>query len=354
MILSRRTPRRVAVALGTVILAIATTSGGDAMASPYKAVNLVSDGGVPALHTDHNLVNAWGVAFGPGPIWIADNGTGKATIYDGRGNALSLVVTIPGGAPTGTVFNGSPGFVVSKGRESGPSLFVFDSEAGVISGWSPTTDASHAIVGFKARDGAIYKGLALAMRGDRPFLFAADFHNAKVDVLNDHFHRVIEPGAFVDPAIPKRYAPFGIQTIGSRVLVTFAKQDADREDEVDGAGLGFVDAFNPEGRLLRRLVSQGRLNAPWGLARAPTKFGPLGGSLLVGNFGDGRINAFNPFTGDFVGVLRANGAPFAVPGLWGLSFGNGQPTQSRTTLFFAAGPADESHGLYGRIDAVAP
>ena len=189
MIFSRLAPRLAAEALGAVLLAMAAMPDQATAASPYRVLNLVSDGGVPALHTDPNLVNAWGVAFGPGPIWIADNGTGKSTVYDGGGDALPLVVTIPGGAPTGIVFNGSPGFVVSKGSGSGPSLFVFDSEAGVISGWSPDADATHAIVGFRARDGAIYKGLALAMRSDRPFLFAADFHNAKVDVFNDQFHR---------------------------------------------------------------------------------------------------------------------------------------------------------------------
>lgn len=331
----------------------------------YQQHNLVSDGFIPADHPDTNLVNAWGVAFNPfGPAWVADNGTGVSTLYDGSGNAQSLIVHIPspgnsagGGNPTGIVFNGSTGFVVTKGNTSGASKFIFATEDGLIAGWAPNVDSNHAIkvVDNSATTGAVYKGLALSAGGSGSLLYASDFHNNKIDVFDSSFGPVtLAPGAFTDPHLPMGFAPFGLQAINGNIYVSYAKQDADRHDDVQGKGLGFVNVFDPNGNLIRRVVTRGRLNAPWGMALAPAGFGKFSNRLLIGNFGDGRINAYDLATGKFVGQLKGTDhRPIQIDGLWGLAFGNGFLSQPVNTLFFAAGPDDEKHGLYGRID-IAP
>jgi uncharacterized protein (TIGR03118 family) len=335
-------PRRAggaALLVGLGILAAAPAAGARAP-NAYTRVDLVSDQPGHARITDPNLVNAWGLAAGPStPIWVADNGTDVATLYSGGlgGSApkiMPLVVKIPGGAPTGQVFNGSSAF--------GGAHFIFSSEAGRITAWSNGTSARTEVT----RKGAIYKGLAIA--GHR--LYATDFHHGRVDVFGSDFGRIEHPG-FRDRRLPPHYAPFGIQRIGHRIVVSYAKQDADREDDVGGAGQGFVDVYSRRGHLIRRLVKRGRLDSPWGLVRAPRSFGAFGGSLLVGNFGDGAINAYNPRTGAFRGRLRSSaGHPITIPGLWGLQFGNGA-FGGRRGLVFSAGPADEQHGLLGVITA---
>ena len=327
----------------------------------YQQHNLVSDGFVTADHNDPNLVNAWGVAFNPfGFVWVADNGTGVSTLYDGDGNPQSLVVSIPtptadsGGSPTGIVFNASSGFVVTGPAGSGPSRFLFATEDGVIAGWAPAADGTHAIMAVdNSPNEAIYKGIALSAGGSGQLLYATDFHNAKIDVFDATFAPVnFARGAFVDAGIPAGFAPFGIQAIGGNIYVTYAMQDADAEDDVSGRGLGYVDAYDPNGMLIRRIASRGALNAPWGLAVAPAGFGAFSNDLLVGNFGDGVINAFDLKNGTPTGQLRgADNRPLAIDGLWGIAFGNGLANQPVNTLFFAAGPNDEAHGLYGRIDA---
>jgi uncharacterized protein (TIGR03118 family) len=331
----------------------------------YQQRNLVSDGSIAADHVDPKLVNPWGIAFNPnGFVWVADNGTGVSTLYDGDGVAQSLVVTIPTPAetgtanPTGIVFNGSDDFVVSKGGASGPSRFIFASENGTIAAWAPNVDFTNAILvvdnSSPEATRAIYKGLALAANGTGNFLYATDFHNAKIDVFDSAFQPVTLPGSFSDPNLPAGFAPFGIRNIGGALYVTYAKQDEDREDDVPGKGLGFVNIFDANGRLIRRLVSGGRLNAPWGLALAPADFGRFSNRLLIGNFGDGTINAYDLATGRFRGRLRGpDGQPLVIDGLWGISFGNGIQKQPTNALFFAAGPDDETHGLYGRIEPVA-
>ena len=321
--------------------------------------NLVADRPGHAILTDPNLVNAWGLAFGPStPAWVADNGTDVATLYRGatsttpQPSRLPLVVSIPQGAPTGAVWNGGAGFTVHSGSASGPALFLFSSEAGIISGWSPDVPvpgSTEAQVGATV-PGAIFKGLAIADTKDGPRLYATDFHNGRVDVWNDMFQPAGKPGAFTDSHIPKGYAPFGIQTVGRRIVVTYAKQDAAAEDDVHGPGFGFVDVYNTSGKLLRRLVSHGPLNAPWGIALAPRHFGGASRDLLIGNFGNGRINAFNPHNGRFLGALRAHGHKLKIDGLWALEFGNGV-IGNRNTLLFTAGPDDESHGLFGALTA---
>jgi uncharacterized protein (TIGR03118 family) len=265
------------------------------------------------------------------------------------------VVDIPGGAPTGQVFNPTPGFVVRDGAASGPALFLFDSEVGLVTGWNPGVPppplSTQAQVGARVRN-AIYKGLALATTSSGTFLYGADFHHGRIDVFDESFNRVHLSGRFRDRELPRGFAPFNIQELEGRLYVAYAKQDAARADEIAGPGLGFVDVYSTSGHLLRRLVRRGQLNAPWGLVRAPAAgFGRFSGALLVGNFGDGRINAYDPRSGEFLGRLRhEDGSPIEIEGLWTLRFGNGI-TGNPTTLLFTAGIDDEAHGLFGAIEA---
>jgi uncharacterized protein (TIGR03118 family) len=344
-----------AIAAGAILAATASAASGN----QYTVHNLVSDQPGVADHTDGNLVNAWGIAASASsPWWVADNGTNVSTLYNGDGVAqfqpTPLVVNVAGG-PTGTVFNGSPGFVISDGTNSGPARFLFATEAGTIRGWSPAVPppplSTQTFVGPNDADqsgaGAIFKGLAIA--GDR--LFANDFHNAKVDVFDSSFHLI--PGGFVDPKLPQGYAPFGIQNIGGKIFVTYAKQDADAKDEVAGQGLGLVDEYSTDGTLLARVAQHGLLNAPWGIAMAPSNFGSASGDLLIGNFGDGRINVFEPNKhGTFTPRGHLSGTdhkPITIDGLWGIGFGNGAGSGDTDDLYFAAGPGDEHHGLFGEV-----
>ncbi|MFL6673229.1 MAG: TIGR03118 family protein [Massilia sp.] len=355
--------RRLATALG--ITALSAIAGCASMPDGfYRQRNLVSDtAAIPAEHHDPQLVNSWGLAFNPfGVAWVADNGTGVSTLYDGNGIKQSLVVTIPGaapgvqGRPTGIVFYGGPGFTVTQGTMTGPARFIFAGEDGVISAWAPNVNPTNAIRVFPpiGTSDSIYKGLALSASGTRPLLYATDFHNNRVDVFDTNFDRVTLPGTpFRDPHLPKGFAPFGIQAINGDLYVTYAMQDEEAEDDVPGPGLGFVSVFAPNGEFQRRLISRGQLNAPWGLAFAPESFGRFGSALLVGNFGDGRINAYDIDSGAFVGQLRgADHKPIQIDGLWGIQFGNGLQNQPTNTLFFASGPDDETHGLYGRLDVI--
>lgn len=328
----------------------------------YEVRKLVADIAAPgAENLDPNLVNAWGIAFNPfGFVWVADEGTGLSTLYDGDGHPQSLVVTIPPpagsterGEPAGIVFYGGGGFVVSNGSSSGPSRFIFAGEDGVISGWAPNVDFTNAIrVIDNTPLRASYKGLALSASGTGPLLYATDFHNARVDVFDASFQPVVLPGRpFQDPHLPHGFAPFGIQAISGDIYLTYAKQDAHRGRQVCGRGLGLVSVFSPTGQFVRRLVTRGALNAPWGLALAPASFGKFGNRLLVGNVGDGAINAYDIANGRFAGRLRGTDRePLRIDGLWGLAFGNGVNNQPLNTLFFTAGPGSEEHGLYGRID----
>ncbi len=330
--------------------------GNGGMGTSFVATTLVSDTALAAYSTnrrDPNLVNGWGLAFNPQAYaWVANNGTATSTLYDGSGVAQSLVVTTPP-APTGIVYNGSQDFKITQGSTTAASLFIFATEGGQIAAWSPTVNATATLKVFDgSAGGSSYKGLAIASRLGTSFLYAADFHNARVDVFDSAFTPVHLQGAFTDAALPAGYAPFGIQAIGDSIYVAYAMQDGQAQDEVHGAGLGIVDVFDTAGAFVKRLVTGGALDAPWGIAMAPASFGPLGGALLVGNFGDGKINAFDPTTGNQVGtVSKADGSAIVIDGLWGIAFGNGINGQPTTTLFFAAGPGDEAHGVYGRIDA---
>ncbi|CAB3790053.1 TIGR03118 family protein [Pararobbsia alpina] len=348
-----------AVASSAALASLVACGGSDSNnMQSFTATTLVSDGAVAAPHTDVNLKNAWGVAFNPqGFVWVADNATSVATLYDGNGVPQSLIVSIPNGSsgpanPTGIVFNGTTEFTISQGGKSGVAAFIFSGEGGTITAWSPTVSPTAAIVMFDdGSGGAVYKGLALASNGGANFLYATDFHNNKVDVFDTNFAKVVVPGKFQDPNLPAGFAPFGIQAIGAKLFVTYAQQDPAAHDNLDGAGLGFVDVFDPAGNLLQRFASAGPLNAPWGVAQAPANFGQFSGDVLVGNFGDGAINAFDPASGKSLGtVMLSNGTAFVQGGLWGIAFGNGLDNQPVNTLFFAAGPNDEVNGTYGRID----
>jgi uncharacterized protein (TIGR03118 family) len=344
-----------ALALGAAALASASPKG-YGTPSGYVQHNLVSDQAGKADVRDPSLVNPWGLSFGSStPAWVADNHTNVSTLYTGDNGAtpvkkLPLTVDIPGGAPTGTVFNGSSSFAVGSGATKGPASFLFSSEAGKITAWNGAPPVTKAQT-VASVHGAIFKGLAIADTSKGPQLYATDFHNNKVDVWDGKFMRVHHKGAFRDRKIPNRFAPFGIETVSGNIVVTYAKQDSKAEDDVHGKGLGFVDVFNTNGKLLQRFASRGPLNAPWGIALAPRHFGDASRELLIGNFGDGRINAFNPKTGKFIAALHnKQGHKISIDGLWALKFGNGMIGTTHT-LLFTAGPADEAHGLFGDLTA---
>ncbi len=353
----------LAIALASAVIGAGPARAADRFYLPH---NLVSDGSAPADHVDPNLINPWGIAINPNGIaWLADNHTGLSTLYDGAGVAqpaghpLIVVIPPPGGggsssAPTGVVFSGGSDFVVSKDTASAPSRFIFATEDGTISGWAPTVDATNAILEVNnSGSGTVYKGLALGGNGIGHLLYATDFHNNRIDVFDDHFQPVTVPGGFTDPHLPRHYGPFGIQNIGGNLYVTYAKQKPGAVDDQAGLGLGLVDVFDGNGRLIRRFASRGKLNAPWGVALAPANFGPFSDRVLIGNFGDGKIDAYDLATGEFRGQLhRSLDHVLAIDGLWGIAFGNGILGQPTNALFFTAGPGEETHGIYGRIDAV--
>jgi uncharacterized protein (TIGR03118 family) len=343
------------LALGSaamLALTIAAPANAASTATRFNRVDLISDQPGKAPLVDPDLVNAWGLALGPAtPLWVANNGTNTATVYPGGLNGATptkapLTVTIPGGAPTGQVFNDTTGFVVSGTKGSGPARFLFSSEDGDITGWTSAATPTEAVLANHV-DGAVYKGLAIVHAGNRAFLLAPDFVGGRVDVFDDHFKRL--PGLsalFRDRKLPAGYAPFNVLVTGKYVYVAFAKRQAGSTDEQAGPGLGFVDRFEL-GERPERIASRGTLNAPWGLTIAPASFGRFAGALLVGNFGDGRISAFRG--DDFIGQLRdKQGKPITIDGLWALL--PGTATSGGTgSLWFSAGPEDETHGLVGEI-----
>ena len=331
-------------------------SGDPTACTGYVARMLVSNQS-GAANVDPNLVNGWGVAFNPqGFVWVSAAGTSTSTLYDGNGVPQSLVVAIPPGqagpaAPTGIVFNGSTDFRLAAGGTTHASPFIFAGLAGTVAAWSPNVDLDNAVTVFDgAATNALYTGLALANRGGANVLYAADFRNGVVDGFDANFAKFA--AGFTDASLPAGYSPFGVQTIGGNVYVAYAQRNANGRNAVKGAGLGIVNVFDASGTLLRRVATGGPLNAPWGMAVAPANFGDFGNALLVGNFGDGHINAFDAATGAALGALvDSGGTPITIDGLWGIAFGNGINAQPANTLFYAAGPADETQGRYGRIDS---
>ena len=353
---------RKAVVTFVSVVALAATLivrlGAAEPGNSYRVLNLVSDGFVTTANPpDPVLVNGWGIAASAtSPWWVSAADSNASVIYNATGVRTPLVVQVPGG-PTGIVAFSGSGFVVSDGAASGPARFMWATEEGTIAAWnpafSPNTVSQQVVPNALApAHGASYKGLALAPMANSGVLYAADFHNNHVDVFDSAFHAVTAPGGFVDPRLPARFAPFGIQRIGTVILVSYAKQDDEAEDEVAGDGLGFVSAFSLDGTFITRVASRGALNAPWGMALAPSNFGRFSGDLLVGNFGNGRINAFDPVTLEPKGHLKMpNGKAVAIDGLWGIGFGNGANAGPSNVLYFAAGPNDEHNGLFGRIAA---
>jgi uncharacterized protein (TIGR03118 family) len=366
-----RWPAAAIVTAGALAAGALGAAPASAHPTAYRQINLVSDQPGHAPLTDPDLVNAWGLAASPGtnaapgsPLWVADNGSDKATLYAAGATRRSvtkvpLIVSVTGAAPTGQVFSSdSSSFVVrDKQGNSGSSVFIFDTENGTIDGWSPTVNpngTNPSTVTEVARNNganAVYKGLAIAQRSNgKTYLYATNFRSGRVEAYNGKFKPVELPGGlFVDPRLPAGYGPFGIAEINGRLYVTFAKQDATLHDDVAGRGHGFVDVFTNDGAFVRRLVTRGALDSPWGLALAPRSFGRFGGDLLVGNFGNGHINAYNATTGTRQGQLRRpDGRPVVIDGLWGLMFGNGNAARTGQ-LVFSAGPDSESHGLLGKI-----
>jgi uncharacterized protein (TIGR03118 family) len=346
--------------VGAIVVIAAVLAGSVSAAASddvFTVTNLVADSGSSAATVDPLLVNPWGLSDGPTtPWWTSNNGSNTSTLYSGTGAKQALTVAVAGG-PSGTVFNGSAtDFVVSQNGKSGPARFLFATEAGTILGWSPTVNGATAIPGVDlSSQKAVFKGLATL--DDR--LYATDFHNARVDVFDASFNPVTLAGGFKDAKLPKGYAPFGIQALSGNIFVTYAKQDAAKHDDVAGGGFGYVDEFTPDGKLVARVASGARKNAPpnapWGLALAPSSFGPFSGDVLVGNFGNGRISAYKDNGGGhwvYKGQLRrSDGTPIAIDGLWAIAFGNGSAAGPTTSLYFAAGPGGEAHGLFGSITA---
>ncbi len=343
----------------SITLGVAVCVSARVSAQHYQQINLVSDVAGLAATQDPNLVNPWGLtASGTSPWWVADNGTGVSTLYNGAGQKLSLVVTVPPplgspppSTPTGIVFNGSSDFQVGPNQ---PARFIFVTEDGTISGWNPGANPTNAILKVSNAGSAIYKGATLAQANGANYLYVANFFNGSVDVFDKNYVQVpVPPGAFTDPNLPDGFAPFNVQNISGNVFVTFAKQSDNKHDEVDGPGLGFVDAFDSNGVLLQRLRSGHWMNAPWGVALAPAGFGKLSGKLLVGQFGSGEIASFDPINGNFQGLLRGlHGQPLEIEGLWALRFGNGANAGPLNTLFFTAGIDGEQHGLFGTITPI--
>ena len=338
--------------------ALAVTATG--FAQQYTRTDLTADvstTSATAANLDPNLVNAWGLSRSSGsPWWVSDNGTGLSTLYNGAGAAQALVVKIPTpdgtgtATPTGTVFNYTTGFQVS-GK---PSVFLFVTEDGTISGWNPTVNLTTAIIVKNRAGKAIFKGCAIAQAKHGALLYVTDFVSRRVVVYDSKFQRVFfDDWAFRDPGVPKSYAPFNIQNVGGNLVVTFAKLAAGSRDEEHGAGVGFVSIFDTKGRLIQRLHHGPWLNAPWGVAASPGDFGAFSHRLLIGNFGDGHVSAFNAISGRFEGqLLDASSQPLAVDGLWALSFGNNGGAGSAIELYFTAGPNGEANGLLGKITPV--
>jgi uncharacterized protein (TIGR03118 family) len=346
------------LAIAAFLTSTAVSAYAQQSPSLYKQTNLVADQAGQALKTDPNLINPWGVAFDPGgAFWISDNGTGLSTLYDGLGDIIPAVFVVPPpsgatgpSAPTGMIWNPTSGFKVPG--TSIPSVFVFSTEDGTISAWGPglATPLDAVLAVDNSAGKAVYKGLEFGVTAAGTFIYATNFHSGTIDVFDSSFAPANSKltGKFLDPAIPSGYAPFGIHNISGNLFVTYAMQDAAKHDDVPGHGHGYVDVFDTNGNLLQRFVCGGRLNSPWGVALAPAGFGSLQNAVLIGNFGDGAINAYN-LNGVPRGPMKnVDGQNLKIEGLWGLYFG-GAAAAAPGTLFFTAGPGHEAHGLFGSI-----
>jgi uncharacterized protein (TIGR03118 family) len=339
-----------------------------------KALVSSNSGVVTTVTTiDANLSNPWGLVTAKGlPFWIADNNSNLATLYSGTGAIETSAVTgsnavgiaIPASAagvqanPTGQVYNGNGGFLISTNKGQETALFIFAGEGGTIAAWAQDSGASAVTMyddgTLNGANHAVYKGLALGAVNGASFLYATDLHNNKVDVFDTNFAKPADmQGKFIDPAIPAGFVPFGIAALNNQLYVTYAMQDGAKHDETTGAGLGYVDIYDFSGNFVSRFASAGALNAPWGIALAPAGFGSIEGDVLIGNFGDGTINIFAPNGSSLASsmgpITVANGQTLAIPGLWSLVFGDGDSDKPLTTLFYTAGFADQTDGVLGSI-----
>ncbi|HEY2446901.1 MAG TPA: TIGR03118 family protein [Rhizomicrobium sp.] len=328
--------RKISLAFGFVLMAFPALSAQLPATTAFKIVPLVSNQTGKAPNVDPNLVNPWGLAQAPGksPIWAADNGTGLSTVYEqGTGKIDSIVVTIPKGQPTGTVYAPAVGFKITENGKSGDSAFIFDSATGVLSGWNSSVDANNAVIAVdNSGNGSVYTGLALDP--STKLLFAANIANNQVQVFDNKWNQV---AAFTDTGLPAGFAPFNVAIFNGNVYVTFAQQG--------GFGpSGYVDVFNESGTLLQQLIAKGKLNGPWGMAKAPSTFGSFAGSLLVGNLYDGKINAYDAGSGSLLGTLsNKRGKPIKIQGLWALD------PVPRGDITFSAGPNFYADGMIGLI-----
>ena len=369
-------PQRLFSVAATGVLALAAASALAADADDHTAyirTDLVSNTQNLVQPADPNLQNSWGVASSPGgPLWVSDNNDGLATLYDGNGAKVNLTVTIPlpagraappAAAPTGMVWNPTTAFTITAGGVTAPANFIFDTEDGTISAWNPMVDpvangkSTATLIVDNSSKGAVYKGLAFGTNKHGNFLFATNLAAGTVEVYDQTFAPTTLDGSFSDPDIPAGFAPFGIANVNNDLYVTYAKQNAQKNDVVPGAGLGFVNVFTTDGVLIKRFASRGVLNAPWGVVRATANFGQFSGDILIGNFGSqgsfaGWINAFSGGNdNDFRGPLRdAKGKPVAIDGLWSILFGTFRNSDA-DTLYFTAGPNQQQNGLFGKIEA---
>lgn len=346
----------------------AMMAAGGVLAAPASAASkvtetpLVSDGSVAKTITDPNLVNPWGIAYDPGgAFWVSDNVTGLTTLYDGTGAIQNLVVTIPPpagasgpSAPTGQVYNATTDFTVTESGKTGAPAFIFATEDGTISGWAPSVDFARAVLAVdNSSKQAVYKGIAIQTAKSGNLLFATNFRSGLVEIYDKSYKLLStfrDVGKTGVTAIPKTYAPYNVQVLGGAIFVTYAKQDKAKHDSVSAPGAGFVDEVGPDGTLIARIASHKGLNAPWGLAIAPPAWGKLAGTLLVGNFGDGSVSAYDIASGTFKGSLaNAAGGKLSIDGLWGLSQGTGALKGDPTKIYFTAGPAGETHGVFGSL-----
>jgi uncharacterized protein (TIGR03118 family) len=349
--------RRSSAIVAVLAAALVACSSDDEPTTPilpggYNEVKLVADdASLGATTVDANLVNPWGLAFSAGgTLWVSNNATHTSTLYNGAGVKQALVVAIPksgattGGSPTGQVFNPTTDFAINGGNKAS---FIFSNEDGTIAAWN--SGASAIVVADRSTNGAVYKGLALAANAGANFLYAANFKARQVDVFDRTFKYV---SSFTDASIPAGYAPFGIHTINGQLWVTFAKQKGpDNVDDQPGVGNGYVVIFNTDGTVVKRFASNGKLNSPWAVVLAPAGWGSAAGNILIGNFGDGVIGAYDATTGAFRGFLNdANKVPLSIPGLWDLKYGVG--SAPATSLYFTAGPSGETHGLLGTITVI--
>jgi uncharacterized protein (TIGR03118 family) len=355
--LSTKTNSRLASRLATpasvALLAIACLAL-PAYSQTYQSTILTSDIGNISDNTDGNLVNPWGLVSSPtGPWWVADNGTGLSTLYNAAGNAQSLVVTIPSwdgqgtGVPTGIAFNSTTDFQLTTGN---PAFFLFVSEDGTVQGWNPNVNPNTAVIKVNNFP-VVFKGMALASANGANYIYAADFFNGTVDVFDATFAPHSFGGsAFLDPNLPSGFAPFNIQLIDGNLIVTYAKQDAEHHDDVAGPGNGYVDVFDTQGNLIRRLPHIIQMDSPWAIVKAPADFGAFSNDLLIGNFGSGSIMAFDATNGNFIGLMLDEAKlQMRINGLWALQFGNGGTAGPTNTLFYTAGYFAEAHGTFGTI-----